>query len=1244
MSKRKSFLVFLLLLLYTAVVWSIGWFFLRDSTSTLIAVGSVLTVCGFTLAGVYWLVSRLSARPETAAAPAQPVLTAAVAGDPDLQIVQTLLKEADGKLARSPRLASERVRPALADLPLYILVGAEGSAKTTTFLQAGLEPEPLAGQVYSGPRIIPTPVANFWYAKSTLIVEAAGRMFLDDAARWSGFLDCLRGRSAPFLKTFWSGGAKKQNLRGLILFVDSSYFIGIPDESHLTALARRLQERLRMAAQAFASDLPVWVVFSKADNIPYFREYFTRLREPEEQQPLGCPLEPLTPGERSSVELFAESETRRLSQAFNTLYYSLAQYRLKFLDREADAGRKPAIYEFPRELKRMRSSVVQFLVEVFRPNPLQPEPQLRGFYFMGTRPVPRRSDDTTMDRSGMHLAADATRMLRGDAITGFQPQRKPVASGAGSEPEPMVDRWSFVSQIFHEIVQTSPVPVRQYRNRSTDVYRKVAWGALIGVSALLGVGFGISTWNNYTFLKSVESASETVQAIPLGQRELTGQYLDKLDRLREHLDLLNEYDSALKRPWSMAFLLYPSQGLIQPARKLYFTYFREYLLNPVAQGLAAQLGGLPAKQDDARPYGQIYDQLKTYLTITTSITTLGCPVEPPLGRSLQGFWGTGRAVNEEFSQKALRQFEFYAQELRGKHVPFTMEPQKEAITRGQGYLNDFGGEERVYRTLVDKANQSVRQPVRLADYAGRYPQVLAGVGDIPGAFTRDGSPVMSDLISKENGASLGESCVLGLKLGRKAELMEGSALSNRLKDLYARDYAQKWKDLLSAVKVKPYGNRPDAVAKLAILEDTDSPLLGLLYMAHENAGASVAAATRTVLDPRIVNAAKNVGGQIVNRSTTLSRIKGVTDSAGPGMPAIPAGGGEAAAEVPLDAFQPVHALFTAQSSKRNWNDQANSTYTHALGALRKAMEGLAQSSSPKTDPLNLEVKKAVDEGFDTVKEIARKFDRGQGMDEQVKRLLNEPFEGAKGLFIGDLGSVKREEMNGALAGVCAKLRQLQTKYPFNSGALVEASPEEVAAVFSPQTGALWAFHRQYLSQILAKQGRSYALRVDAPPDTKLDTAFVDGFNQMARITEALFADGSAQPSMRYRFNVLPNPDVKAITLTIDGQGGSGPRSWPGSGPQGLKLDVQSSDATVTMASYSGIWSVFQMMAEADPHSPGAREITISKVKHGRGRPEPVDVGGKEVTVRIRIEEFPGGVETAFDRGFFGCRCPGRVAN
>ena len=183
------------------------------------------------------------------------------------------------------------------------------------------------------------------------------------------------------------------------------------------------------------------MVFTKSDTIPYFSEYFSRLVENEDQQVLGCSLPAVAPGARPAGEVFAEAETARLAETFNGLYYSLADKRLDMLPREVNLSLKPAIYEFPRELKRIRDTLVQFLVDVFRPNPLQPGPILRGFYFSGTRQRDRFHPGPGFERTHgargrfrrSHLALQPRRLSEEDGAGGRVrqlPTKPPSNAGA----------------------------------------------------------------------------------------------------------------------------------------------------------------------------------------------------------------------------------------------------------------------------------------------------------------------------------------------------------------------------------------------------------------------------------------------------------------------------------------------------------------------------------------------------------------------------------------------------------------------------------------------------------------------------------------------------------------------------------------------------------------------------------------------------------------------------------------------
>src|SRR5439155_22757567 len=71
-----------------------------------------------------------------------------------------LIAEANATLAKAPGYAGKLGRTPLSGLPLYLLIGPEGSGKTSTFINSGLEPQLLAGQVTGTTPLVSTRLCN----------------------------------------------------------------------------------------------------------------------------------------------------------------------------------------------------------------------------------------------------------------------------------------------------------------------------------------------------------------------------------------------------------------------------------------------------------------------------------------------------------------------------------------------------------------------------------------------------------------------------------------------------------------------------------------------------------------------------------------------------------------------------------------------------------------------------------------------------------------------------------------------------------------------------------------------------------------------------------------------------------------------------------------------------------------------------------------------------------------------------
>ena len=106
----------------------------------------------------------------------------------------------------------------------------------------------------------------------------------------------------------------------------------------------------------------------------------------------------------------------------------------------------PATYEFPREFRKVRGSMVQFLVDLCRPSQLTTAPFLRGFYFSGVRPI--TVDEFVPAAAPVEQAAagsaDATGIFRrgerAPAPAQARAARRVAAGAAVALPQPSVSR------------------------------------------------------------------------------------------------------------------------------------------------------------------------------------------------------------------------------------------------------------------------------------------------------------------------------------------------------------------------------------------------------------------------------------------------------------------------------------------------------------------------------------------------------------------------------------------------------------------------------------------------------------------------------------------------------------------------------------------------------------------------------------------------------------------------------------
>ncbi len=730
--------------------------------------------------------------------------------------VDLLVRDAIRKLKSSSMGRGASLR----NLPLIFLVGDPGSAKTTTIIHSALDPELLAGHVYQDNMVVPTRVANFWYTRQAVFVDGGGGLF-SQPDLWKRLIKLVQpGRVA-------SAGKQQQAPRAAIVCFDCESFLrqGAP-EATLSA-ARRLGTRLLEISQLLGISFPIYVLFTRADRLgaradggSAFLDYVAGLSKDEISQVLGVTLAVRS---LQATGVYADEETRRLEKAFDELFYSLAEKRLDLLSLAGQAEKLPGIYEFPRELRKLRKMLVQFLVDLGRPSQLSVNPFLRGFYFSGVRPTIIEDVAASLPEAQApepSYNANATVIFGAGGMRAPEPVAAPRMSGSRKVPE-----WVFLSQLFNEVLLKDRVALSASGFSSrVSLLRRIALASVIGIALVFALGFLTSFVGNFFLERSVKQAVDDVRAIRAtpGQTPSVDQ-LQRLDRLRQELEELAT-NSREGVPWHLRWWMYSGEDIYPPARQVYFDQFSNLLFAETQARLLTALRVVKEKPEPTDSYEATYNTLKAYLITTSNPEKSTKDFLPPI---LYGTWASGKTGDEQTGALARSQFEFYSGELLVSN-PYSASPDTVAIGRARAYLSNFGGIDRYYLPL--KAEVSRKVPT--ASFSRRFrdaADVVTSPHDVEGAFTPDGFTRMQDAIAHNRIVS--EDWVLGKLI---AQQLDQATLQQQLSDRYNTDFIKEWRTVLQTSAVRGFASFHDGDVKLGRLISPSSPLLELFWFVSHN--------------------------------------------------------------------------------------------------------------------------------------------------------------------------------------------------------------------------------------------------------------------------------------------------------------------------------------------------------------------------------------------------------------------------
>ena len=1087
---------------------------------------------------------------EDPTAQARATIGGALQGGAASQDVDILIREASQKVAAARLAAGAK----LSSLPTVFLLGETAAGKTSSMDQSGLDAELLAGQVYQESSIVPTRVANLWFARKTVFVEAGGPL-MDDPASWVRLVKHFLPSS---LGSVFGGGSKAP--RAAVVCVDCEKLVREASLEKIVAQSRKLRARLEELSYHLGISLPVYVIFNRSDRIPYFEEFAGTFSNEETSQVLGSTL-PLVGTTASGV--YAEQETRRLTAAFQGMFFALAECRPGLLSRERNADRQAGVYEFPREFGKLSKPLVQFLVDLCRPGHLRTGPFLRGFYFAGQRIVTVSTGAQTMigargtaPRPG-GFSADATSLISAQDAGAKTSFGTGTSFDSPSESRKSIQR-VFLSHVFsHVILQDRAALGASGTSVRGDFGRRILFTSL-AVLALLWIIFTtVSFVQNAGLVSSIRTASSDLSSVQnLGAQAPTVDSLRRLDSLRQILVQLRDYDKN-GVPLHLRWGLYANSddSLLNDARAIYFHAFDQLLFQHAKKNLMADLQtfrGVP--QPNADP-GVAYDSLKAYL-LTTSES------QRNNGEFLQDFlmkdWKRDLGdLDQDHADLAAQQFAFYSSELTLDN-PFSKTSDTLLVDQVRGYLNGFSGLQRLYNSMLNDA----RQKAKGYRFAAAHPEGLDALHpgtDIDAAFTADGWKIMDQSIQNPKRVQ-GETWVLGTAASTN---LSAADLSAQLRAMYDKDFVTQWRSFLNTSSVLTYRDDADAARKLAKLSSNASPLLALLCDTSDNTNVSDTGIKQAFLAPQ----------QVVS----------------PGC-----------------------------GAQRKYDQSSNDAYMKGLFDLQACTQDVAdappeQKDAKKTACLQTQGTQALRNAGQIEQGLPN--DPDGHVDQRVAFLLDEPIKALQKLWA--------TSASGGGEGLCTPLKALLTAYPFNAHSNREITLPEFNDFFQPGKGKL----SQFLTgqrNTLSLQGTTFVRALGS--STPVGPNFLRTLNELYAIQVAVYPNNASDPHFDYTV-IARLPDAGGFTtekLSFDGQdltirqnGATQKFIWPGPVAQGAVLSLSTGGPDIEYQREAGLWAVSRLFGAYKWQSEGSKYLIQGPLPGPGG--QVAHVNGKEIDLRFEVD-------------------------
>jgi type VI secretion system protein ImpL len=1032
---------------------------------------------------------------------AQKALEAAVA--------ESEAREGDGKVlgermseALQTLQRSSGKRNYLYELPWYIIIGPPGAGKTTALVNSGLK-FPLAGA--DGGKAIAgvggTRYCDWWFTEEAVLIDTAGRYTTQDSdseidkKSWLSFLSLLKTYRA------------KQPINGVIVAISIEDLLKL-DGQQLDEHASAIRKRLLELHQQLKIDFPVYGLFTKADLIAGFAEYFGNFTEARRRKVWGATFQTQDRKKNMVGEVPAE---------FDLLVRRLTEEVTDRLHEEADPIARIAIFGFPAQFALLKDRVADFLNRIFEPNRYQANANLRGFYFS----------------SGTQEGTPIDQVLGAIGRTFGETAHAAQLSGSGKS--------FFLKDLLTKVIFAEAGWVSRdmaaVRRAAIIRYGSLAVVGIVAVAML--AAWGVSFTRNKQLITATDNSAEQYRVAAAPQLKSNSISDTELADVVGILDILRTmpvgYENRdLSTPTSETFGLSQRDRLVSAAGTTYRQALERMFRSRLILRLERQI---EAGMNESTV---LYETLKVYLMLGGKAPRVD---EDLVAAWMEKDWEnlypgpTNRGLRDDLMGHLRAMLE-----LGASHRP-TFDLNGPLVESAQRSLARMNMADRAYALITSAAYgapiENFSVALRGGPDTGLVFETIDGTDiaalQVPGLYTYGGFhdffiPQLAAVADKIED----EKWVMG-ELAEQRGIEEAfSQLGPVLIERYGRDFMDAWNAVLDNIKFKSMSADKPQYLTLSAASSATSPIRQLFE--------AIAAETELTRDPveeptsapalpeDAADAAKKLtdyaGASLASRASGLARI-GIELAIAKGQSRVGAGfgsgGGSSASSraVPgasIEAqFRPFHELVKGDPGKRPVDTLVQNFYEVYQSLV------LAATNPSQADRANANMQM----------QVVNLRANASRLPRQVAKMVNAAVDDFEGDAAGNSVAQLNQMLMSTVTRACESV--VSNRYPFAKESERDVQMQDFSRLFAPN-GIIDRFFAQNLAPLADMSGKDWTWKVDSRLGRELSAATLKEFQRASEIRDAFFPQGGVMPAVA--MTVTPfslHGEVDLALMNINGQ-------------------------------------------------------------------------------------------------------------